>query len=176
MSTIKVSTISPLGTDATKTITVGSAGDTIAGAGANTPSFFARNSASQSISNNTTTTIQLNETVWDTHSAFNTSTYKFVVPANQAGKYYISAHSFCPGVDDNEACIIRFQLNDTDIDNTENRYHGSGSDHQMYMNISKTFTLSVGDTVHFVMYQGSGDSQSFAADQCYMTGHRLIGV
>ena len=41
MSTIKVSTISPLGTDATKTITIGSSGDTIAGASGNTPSWIA---------------------------------------------------------------------------------------------------------------------------------------
>ena len=40
MSTLKVSTISPLGTDATNTITIGSAGDTAAGVFTNNPSFL----------------------------------------------------------------------------------------------------------------------------------------
>ena len=44
MSTLKVSTISPLGTDATKTITIGDItnGDVAAGAFANTPAQYAR--------------------------------------------------------------------------------------------------------------------------------------
>jgi hypothetical protein len=41
MSTIKVSTISPLGTDATKTITIGASGDVAAGVFTNVPAFEA---------------------------------------------------------------------------------------------------------------------------------------
>ena len=52
MSTLKVSTISPLGTDATKTITIGDItnGDVAAGAFANTPAFMAAKTATQTIS------------------------------------------------------------------------------------------------------------------------------
>ena len=55
MSTLKVSTISPLGTDATKTITIGSAGDTAAGVFTNTPAFRATMSTTQAIANTTMT-------------------------------------------------------------------------------------------------------------------------
>jgi hypothetical protein len=51
MSTLKVSTISPLGTDATKTITIGSAsnGDVAAGVFTNTPSQKTLNQMQQEV-------------------------------------------------------------------------------------------------------------------------------
>ena len=145
------------------------------GAITNTPAFFARNNALQTISNNTTTIIQVNETLWDTHNAFNTSTYKYVVPTGHAGKYFFAAHLFSR-VNDGQACMIRFQVNGIDFDDSEIRFHGSGSNQQMYMTTTRTFDLSVGDAVNYIIYQGSGSSQSFSANQCYMAGHRLIGV
>ena len=90
MSTIKVSTISPLGTDATKTITIGSAsnGDVAAGVFTNIPSFGAQQSGSQSISNDANVKLQCDTENWDTDSAYDNSTnYRFTVPSNKAGKY-----------------------------------------------------------------------------------------
>ena len=90
MSTLKVSAISPLGTDATKTITIGSAGDTVAGAGANTPSFFVSKTSDQSISGDATQTkVTFDTEVFDTDSAF--SDNKFTVPTDQGGKYFFSS-------------------------------------------------------------------------------------
>ena len=58
MSTLKVSTISPLGTDATKTITIGASGDVAAGVFTNVPAFQASLSANQSLSASSITTLQ----------------------------------------------------------------------------------------------------------------------
>ena len=88
MSTIKVSTISPLGTDATKTITIGSAGDTIAGMGANTPAFYADLSSDQSTSDAATTKAQINNVLIDTNNCYdNTTNYRFTPTV--AGKYLV---------------------------------------------------------------------------------------
>ena len=88
MSTLKVSTISPLGTDATKTITIGSAGDTIAGMGANTPAFQATVSSNQSVSDNASTKVNFDTEVFDTNSAYDhLSNYRFTPQV--AGKYYV---------------------------------------------------------------------------------------
>jgi hypothetical protein len=88
MSTLKVSTISPLGTDATKTITIGSAGDTIAGMGANTPAFQATVSSNQSVSDNASTKVNFDTEVFDTNSAYDhSSNYRFTPQV--AGKYYV---------------------------------------------------------------------------------------
>ena len=82
MSTLKVSTISPLGTDSTKTITIGDLtnGDVATGAFSNTPSFAAKITGNQSISNDTDTKVTFDTVVWDTDSAFSTSTYRFTLP------------------------------------------------------------------------------------------------
>ena len=89
MSTLKVSTISPLGTDATKTITIGSAGDTAAGIFTNTPAFLASLSSSQTVSDATETLVQFDTSEYDTDSAFSTSNYRFTVPSGKSGKYMI---------------------------------------------------------------------------------------
>ena len=70
MSTLKVSTSSPLGTDATKTITIGSAGDTAAGVFTNTPSFCGYQSSTQSIGNASWTKLTFDTERWDTNSSF----------------------------------------------------------------------------------------------------------
>jgi len=92
MSTLKVSTISPLGTDATKTITIGSAGDTIAGMGANTPAFLMSKTVNQVIDDETYTTVEFDSTILDTDSGYSTSTHKYTIPV--AGKYLIFAEVF----------------------------------------------------------------------------------
>jgi len=96
MSTLKVSTISPLGTDATKTITVGSSGDTfkltdgitVSGAGAMTPAFFAYLSSDQSVSANTVTKAAINTVILDSNSNYDNSTNYRYTPT-VAGKYFV---------------------------------------------------------------------------------------
>ena len=83
MSTLKVSTIEPLDSDTTKTITIGSAGDTAAGVFTNTPMFSVyRDSSAQSLSNATTTKIQFNNTLYDTDSVWDGTNYRFVAPSS----------------------------------------------------------------------------------------------
>jgi len=94
MSTLKVSTISPLGTDATKTITIGSSGDAINLAGSayvaatNTPIVLAYQSSDQSLSKGSDNKIVNWTTTVDTDSAF--SSNKFTVPSGKAGNYFIN--------------------------------------------------------------------------------------
>ena len=90
MSTLKVSTISPLGTDATKTITIGSHsnGDTAAGVFTNVPAFEAYLASDQSVSDDTYTKVTINTEVLDTGSMYDNSTnYRFTPTV--AGKYFV---------------------------------------------------------------------------------------
>jgi hypothetical protein len=90
MSTLKVSTISPLGTDATKTITIGSAsnGDVAAGVFTNVPAFYADLSSDQSTSDAITTKAQINNVLIDTNNCYdNTTNYRFTPTV--AGKYLV---------------------------------------------------------------------------------------
>ena len=90
MSTLKVSTISPLGTDSTKTITIGSAsnGDVAAGIFTNTPAFEAYLSSDQSISDVTYTKVEADTEVYDTDNCYdNSANYRFTPTV--AGKYFV---------------------------------------------------------------------------------------
>ena len=90
MSTLKVSTISPLGTDSTKTITIGSHsnGDTAAGVFTNVPAFEAYLASDQSVSDDTYTKVTINTEVLDTGSMYDNSTnYRFTPTV--AGKYFV---------------------------------------------------------------------------------------
>ena len=57
---------------------------------ANTPAFEAYLSANQTISDATLTKVQFNTERFDTNSAYdNSSNYRFTIPANQGGKYFV---------------------------------------------------------------------------------------
>ena len=57
----------------------------------NTPAFLVRNSASQSLSDDTVTKVQFNSVVYDTESGAydNVTNYRFTVPSGQGGKYAV---------------------------------------------------------------------------------------
>ena len=176
MSTIKVSTISPLGTDATKTITIGDLtnGDVASGAFTNTPSFAAKITGNQSISNDTDTKVAFDTVVWDTDSAFSTSTYRFTVPTGKGGKYYLQAHTQIPGIDANEIGQIMIYINGSKDELTTVREQKASSDRNFIMITAYTASLSAGDYVEIYVYQNSGDAQN--ATNQYFTGHRIIGA
>jgi hypothetical protein len=88
--TLKVGTITT--SSGSGTITIGQSGETIAGIATNTPSFLANRSGStQTISNNTNTTVIFDNEVIDTDSGYDTSTGIFTVPSGKGGKYFICA-------------------------------------------------------------------------------------
>ena len=176
MSTLKVSTISPLGTDSTKTITIGSHsnGDTAAGVFTNTPSFSAEQAGNQSISNDSNVKVVFDTENWDSDSAFDLSNNKFVVPTGKAGKYYLQAHIQIPGIDANEFGKIMIYVNGSLVDYSSVREQKASTDRIFQMITAITYSLSVGDYVEVYVYQNSGGSQN--ATMAYFTGHRLIGV
>ena len=177
MSTLKVSTISPLGTDATKTITIGSAsnGDVAAGVFTNVPAFGAEQSGSQSISNDANVKLQCDTENWDTDSAYDNSTnYRFTVPSGKAGKYYLQAHVQIPGIDTAELGQIMFYKNGSVIAQSYVRNHAAGTNDIFQMLTAHTASLAVGDYIEVYVYQNSGDAQN--ATNGSFTGHRLIGV
>ena len=92
-----------VGSTNTSTITLGVSGDTInvpsgvtinnngtqtGFGGTNTPNFLVRRSGTQTTSADTWTKVQLNNEVYDSSSAFDSSTnYRFTVPSGQGGTY-----------------------------------------------------------------------------------------
>ena len=184
MSTIKVSTISPLGTDATKTITIGSAGDTIAGMGANTPAFSANNSSTdQTVSDETTTKINLGTEVFDTDSAFDTSNSRFTVPTGKGGKYLINWSIDFLGTSNDMYSISGYVYKNGSVIHTEGFNANSNSNAQFRrykVDGSVVLVLSAGDYLELYTYVNTngGGTVTAKSDEkaTFFEGQRLIGV
>ncbi len=179
MSTLKVSTISPLGTDATKTITIGSAGDVVAGAGANTPAFKVDKGSDQSITAETWTKVTFTNEYYDTGSAFTDS--RFTVPTNEGGTYTFSAMLRCTA--DNGTAEM-FSLAFYKSGNRESITNQiQTADNQLknsHICASATFNLSAGQYIEVYAningtspVIGGSASQSIAS---FFTGFKLIGA
>ena len=140
-------------------------------AGANTPAFLAYVNGTQSIANNTATTITIFGTeVFDTHSAFASST--FTVPSGGAGKYF-----FAGSVSTSVAAV-----------NTANQFNlqiktGSTSLGSVTilrppyakLQCSGMADLSVGHTVTMQIYQDSGSAVTIDGDRkVFFGGYKLI--
>jgi len=102
IDTVSGSNTMQIGSTNTATINLGVSGDTvnipsgvtIANAGTatgfggdNSPAFQAWLSSTQTVSNNTSTKVIFNSEVYDSDSAYDTSTGRFTVPSGEGGKY-----------------------------------------------------------------------------------------
>ena len=169
-------------------ISIGESGDTINLAGssystsvAGTVSFVGKLiTSNQTISDNTTTKINLNGEDFDTDNAFDTSTGKFTVPSGQAGKYFIGLScQISSGANDNfnfgkvymykNGSLVAVNEDD---DRTTN---GRGYTAQ----INGIWDLSVGDYIEMyaVCDTGNGGSVTISNSQgerkTYMYGFRI---
>ena len=181
MSTLKVSTISPLGTDATKTITIGSAGDTAAGVFTNTPSFHVNNlfsssvsgSGDQNISNNTNTLVNFTNKVFDTDSAFDTSTMRFTVPTGQAGKYFFETSGALNSSSDFDGTELQLRVNNSTVSVARAR-----NENQEILKTALVVNLSVDDYVDVYIYQNSGGTVAWRgnSNERFFQGFKLIGA
>ena len=197
MSTLKVDTI--LKRTGTGTITVGQSGDTIAmpsvtlttalpiaqgGTGgtsfadaglANTPSFGAKLSSNQSLSASTQTKMQLATELWDTDSAFDSSTnYRFTVPSGKAGKYMFIGSGNIGAMSDNADIRMTFYKNGSSSNQGNIRYYAGGSGVGIYFTSSAVIDLAVSDYVELYQFASSGNH--FDAGMTYFYGYKLIGA
>ena len=181
MSTLKVSTISPLGTDATKTITIGSAGDTVAGAGANTPSFSAYLNSAQTISASTWTKVGFDAEHFDTNSAFDTSNNRFVVPSNLAGKYCFVGQIYMEYIDDNKTFRMSWYKNGAS-NSVGTMLKSPGANGSFIYENTTILDLAVGDYIELfgftdntdtnISFQDGGDPKGSTR----FLGYKLIGA
>ena len=167
-----------VGSTNTTTITLGASGDTInipsgatiANSGTatgfgetNTPAWFVKKSAQQSISNNTYTDVTYDTEVVDTDSAFASNV--FTVPSGKGGKYIVFGQCrFDTGADfDNIQSIIAVNGTRTLASWGANQYYN-------FINVTGILDLSAGDVVKHVCAQDSGGSINLGyADQGTVT-------
>ena len=122
--------------------------------GTNTPAFSATVSSTQSLSNATETLVQYNTELYDTDSAYDTSTYKFTVPTGKGGKYFITASLKSYNATVNNSILehkIILKKNGTEIAKSDMRNAqgtSSGSTlHSPYISVNGIFSLNAGDYI-----------------------------
>ena len=183
MSTLKVSTISPLGTDATKTITIGSAsnGDVAAGVFTNVPAFMVLADSTFSVPDSTNTAVTFDTEIYDTDSAVVNGL--FTCPSGKAGKYFFTTNAGLDTSSDVDEVVLALSINgQTSLGSNAGdivcaNYHHDGTQVTQYIqSVSAVFNLSVSDTVGVRMFQNSGGAVNTAVDgRCTFSGYKLIG-
>lgn len=181
MGTVFVDNLEP---QSGTTLTLGASGDTVnLGSGGtvyNTPAFAAKMSASQQISNDTSTKISYDTEVFDTDSAYDNSTnYRFTVPSGKAGKYFIGASIRSGNMADTKKINLLLFINGSEITEHFAQVVSSNTSEQYTLGVFKVLDLSVADYVEvFVLHQNGAavnfsDSNSVGS---YFYGYRLIGA
>ena len=147
--------------------------------GTNTPAFHVYLSANQSISSSTLTKVNFNAELWDTDSAYNTSTYKFIVPSGKDGKYFFSYRVKFSGIDDGEVIEGVLRKNGTTDFTSQTKSYSSASEQQVTAFGTYTMNLIGGDEIELEVYHTEGASRDLfgtTTDGSWFAGFKLIGV
>ena len=149
--------------------------------GDNTPSFYAKQSSTQTIGNGSNTKVDLGTEVWDTDSAF--ASHKFTVPSGGAGKYHFEYSGYLVSQTVNGFFELTLYLNGSTLRNSGNRvYMSSTAAASVTQTVSVMVDLDDSDYIELYVYQdntdgGGGDRVLGNADyKAYLAGVRLIGV
>ena len=199
MSKVQVDTIDTrsgtstmqIGSTNTSTINIGVSGDTvnipsgvtIANAGtatgfgeSNTPSFYAYSSGNQVINSESYTLASCETELWDTDSAYNTSSYTFTVPSGKGGKYCFFFGGELAEFGDNSKYLYNLLYKNgsalTSPQIARNIVQG-GSGGQIDLQLNAIpLLLSAGDTVQYRVYQNRGQNRDLYAG-FYFSGFRI---
>ena len=189
-SILEVEQLDTLSSNASSTLTIGGTNTTTIAFGpnvtttpsslANTPAFAAKMSAAQSISNDTSTKIAYDTEVYDTDSAYDhSSNYRFTVPSEKAGKYFIGASVRSGNITDTKKITMNLFVNGSEISEHYAQIASSNGGEQYTIGVFKTFNLSAGDYIEVFVLHQSGGSVSFSSSSSigsYFYGYKLIGV
>ena len=180
-----------IGSTNTATINLGVSGDTInvpagvtiANAGtatgfgeSNTPSFYAYSSGNQVINSESYTLASCETELWDTDSAYDTSSYTFTVPSGKGGKYCFFFGGELAEFGDNSKYLINLLYKNgsalTSPQIARNIVQG-GSGGQIDLQLNAIpLLLSAGDTVQYRVYQNRGQNRDLYAG-FYFSGFRI---
>ena len=159
-------TLSAPVTNSNQTATLPDATGTVMVSG-NMPAFYAYSSTVNSISANTNTKVALSQTLFDTNSCFNTSTYRFTPTV--AG--YYSFYAFVSTTAANNSAGISFSKNGT-IQSYSAANYGAGSGFNNGISLGQMFYLN-GSTDYIELFYfctGSSSTSGSGSIQVYMTG------
>jgi hypothetical protein len=133
--------------------------------GTNTPAFMANLASIQSISNNTSTKVNMSTEIFDTDSKYDNSNYRFTPTV--AGKYFVYAQiMFTAYGADGTAAGLQIKKNGSTIHESYER-SAQSSNFDFYIHISSTVVLDNDDYIEIFALQSSGSSKSIYHGSLY---------
>jgi len=150
---------------------------TVAGAGeSNTPSFYAYSSGNQVINSESYTLASCETELWDTDSAYDTSSYTFTVPSEKGGKYNFYWGGELAEFSNNTNLFQNLLYkNGSALDSPRIGRNivqgGSGGQIDLQMN-SISLSLSATDTVQYRVYHNRGQNRDLYAG-FFFAGFRI---
>ena len=129
---------------------------TVSGAGGtNAPFFKVYMSGNQAVSNTTSTTVAFNTKSFDTANSFNTSTYKYAIPAGFTGKWLFTFMIRKENFQASRALAVLLRDSGTQLQDIEcggyTEYGGASG--------SAVLHLNEGQTVYVNFYHNGGSSK-----------------
>ena len=159
--------------------TIANSGTATGFGGDNSPAFQAWLSSTQTVSNNTSTKVIFNSEVYDSDSAYDTSTGRFTVPSGEGGKYlfYIRVSFDSESAGALDKCNINFKKNGSGFVEQETNFTNNPV-RKAQVVCPIVLDLAAADYVEVFALIDSSNSLKFEGGS-YKTsfgGHKLIGV
>jgi len=142
----------------------------------NTPSFVAyRSPSSQSIPSGTNTKAIFDAELFDTDSAYDTSTGAFTVPSGKGGKYNIFFTIFIDDLDDQDVLLGLIYKNGSATTNPvyQNQVYASGGTQNTFLNFSSVISLSDSDYIEVYVQHNQGANQNLRAPHSHFGAYRI---
>ena len=165
MSKLEVNAIDSVGTTLTlgdtnaTTLALNSSITTLPSTLTNTPAFRAKASSDQTVNDNVITKANFATEIYDTDSAYDTSTSRFTVPTGKGGKYVISVTSSMQEFSSlNHGGSLIF-VNGTGVQHQFVNWSSSYGD-ELSTTCSATLELSAGDYVEGYVQFNTGDGSN----------------
>ena len=134
------------------------------------PAFIATNNTQTSMSGDTWTTYIFDGEVVDTDSAFNTSTYKFVVPSGKAGMYLFTVDVSWSTAPDGALMSIAIAKNDSRF---VIQQEDLGSTQSINMSVTGITNCVAGDEINaYLRHSNSGNTENTGTGQ-FFSGFRI---
>ena len=181
MGTVFVDNLEP---QSGTSLTLGASGDTVSlgsgGTVTNVPAFAAKMSGTQQLANDTTTKIAYDTEVYDTDSAYDhSSNYRFTVPSNKGGKYFIGASVRSGNMADTKKINMYLHVNGSEVAEHFAQVVSSNTSEQYTVGVFKVLNLSASDYVEVFVLHQNGAAVNFSSSSSigsFFYGYRLIGA
>ena len=143
----------------------------------NTPSWYVRLSSDFTLAHGTLTKVPFDVEIWDTDSAYDSTTnYRFTVPVGAGGAYLLTGGIRVNSAGSGKVFYIVFYENGSHNNYGEMRFYSPGSSYAAVTTNTAITTLDEGDYVEMWVNQGNGSSYALQSSWAYFSGFKLNGV